>query len=180
VILRVGVLAALVAVALAGCGGKKSATCEPRAGAGTQLRSSDAMGESIGYLTAVRVETEDCVDRVTFDFRRGAGSPGFHAEYLPASQALVQDGSGARVPVDGSAFLVVRITPAATAEPKGDGLHFTYTGPKRIRVDDGRSLREVVKTGDFEAQLTWVLGLEARRPFTADASSPSRLVIEVG
>ena len=176
---RLAVLVALAALLLSGCGGKKSAACEPPAGATTNARSAEPSSQSIAYLTDVRVETEDCVDRVTFEFRND--TPGFRAQYLPRSQALVQDGSGAHVPVEGSAFLVIRMSPAATAEAKGDQLHFTYTGPKRIPVDDGRFLREVVKTGDFEAAVTWVLGLSERRPFTADASSsPSRVVIEIG
>ena len=50
-----------------------------------------------------------------------------------------------------------------------------------IRVEDGKFLREVVKTGDFEAAVTWVLGLSERRPLTASvSSSPSRVVVEIG
>jgi hypothetical protein len=178
---RLGAVAvvALAVLAISGCGGHKSAACKPPTGTGP--RTGAATGQPVSYLTAVEPESDDCVDRVTFEFRDEGRHPGFRVQYLPASQAQVQDGSGAHVPVAGSAFLVVRMEPAATAEAKGDQLHFTYTGPRRIRVDDGRHLREVVKTGDFEAAVTWVLGLSERRPFSADASSsPSRVVVEIG
>jgi hypothetical protein len=174
----VGVVA-LVALAMSGCGGHKSSSCEPPTA--TALQTGDALGNAVTYLTAVEPKAGDCVERVTFEFRDDGRHPGFRVQYLPRSQALAQDGSGAHVPVAGSAFLVVRMEPAATAEAKGDQLDFTYTGPRRIRVEDGKFLREVVKTGDFEAAVTWVLGLSERRPFAASvSSSPSRVVVEIG
>jgi hypothetical protein len=36
----------------------------------------------------------------------------------------------------------------------------------------------VVKTGDFESVVTWVIGLESERPFTTDASD-SQLVVKI-
>jgi hypothetical protein len=39
-------------------------------------------------------------------------------------------------------------------------------------------IEEVVKTGDFEGVVTWVIGLDRKRPFTT-ASSDSALVVEI-
>jgi hypothetical protein len=62
----------------------------------------------------------------------------------------------------------------------GDSLTFTYTGPRRLRPDGGRFVRDVVKSGDFEAVVSWVIGLPEERPFTVStASSPPRLILDV-
>ena len=39
-------------------------------------------------------------------------------------------------------------------------------------------MRDVVKTGDFEAMVTWVIGLDKKLPFTTSASL-SQLVVEI-
>jgi hypothetical protein len=41
-------------------------------------------------------------------------------------------------------------------------------------------VRDVVKSGDFEAVVSWVIGLPEERPFTVStASSPPRLILDV-
>ena len=53
----------------------------------------------------------------------------------------------------------------------GDQLDFTYTGPRRLQPEDAEHVEEIVKTGDFEAVVTWAIGLAEERPFhvrTAD------------
>jgi hypothetical protein len=172
-------MAALLAAA---CGsGAKQATCGPLPQAGAGERTGPG-GPEQGYLTDVTADAEDCVDRVTFDFRPGGGGrPGYRVRYLPARQALVEDGSGRPVRAEGSAFLVVRFEPALTAEASGDQLVRTYTGPRRLRPSEARFVNEVIKTGDFEAVVTWVIALDEKRPFCAVASSsPPRLVVEIG
>ena len=39
-------------------------------------------------------------------------------------------------------------------------------------------LREVAQTGDFEAQVTWAIGLDNKHPFTVTASD-DELVVEI-
>jgi hypothetical protein len=120
---------------------------------------------------------------VTFTFASGGGGgvPGFRIGYAPAAAAQTEDGSGRRVPVDGSAFLVVRLEPAATAKASGEGLEFTYDGPRRLPLAGGHAVREVVKTGDFEAVVSWTVGLDRRRPFrVVSSASPPRVTVEVG
>ena len=76
----------------------------------------------------------------------------------------------------GDAFLVVKLMPAMTAKINGDQVTKTYTGPRR--VPGSGSVQEVVKTGDFEGVVTWVIGLDQERPFTTEVSD-SQLVVEI-
>ena len=125
-------------------------------------------------LTDVRVGTEDDVSRVVFEFEGGV--PGFAVEYV--DPPITSDGSGETVQVEGAAFIQVRMEPASGVDLSGETFEETYTGPDRIRGSG--PVNEVVRTGDFEANLTWVLGLDSDVPFrvvTLDA--PSRIVIEM-
>jgi hypothetical protein len=79
------------------------------------------------------------------------------------------DASGAPVTVSGSAFVRLRCEPAygydfASGKP-------TYTGPKQITASGTQHVRELVQTGDFEGVLTWIIGLDAQRPFAAATAS---------
>jgi hypothetical protein len=132
------------------------------------------------FLTDVQLEADACSDRVAFTFRdHGSALPGYTVSYEPESTAKVEDASGRHIEVAGTAFLVVRLMNVMTAEISGEDVTPTYTGPRRIPGDETRFVREVVKTGDFEAVVTWVIGVEGKRPFNATASG-SRLVIDVG
>jgi hypothetical protein len=133
-------------------------------------------------LTDVTATGDACVDRLTFSFRNDrAEAPGYRVEYRPRDAALVEDGSGNRLSAEGTAFLVVRIDPAATADISGGELVFTYKGPRRFKPDGTTHVRELVKTGDFESVVTWAVGLDARRPFSVStSSSPPQLVLEIG
>ena len=189
--------AALLAVLLivAGCGGSTTPTattqpagsttaeaCPPNAGAGTGPQSSSGKPSDTMLLTAVKVDSDTCSDRVVFDFRPdSAEKPGFRVEYRPAEEAQTEDASGRHIPVAGKAFLVVRFEPAATADLSGAKVERTYTGPRRLQPAGTRFVREIVKTGDFEAVLTWTIGLSEQRPFTVTSfGSPPRLTIEIG
>jgi hypothetical protein len=171
-------LAALAAAAVAGlaagCGGG-STDCLQSAGTGLVRQAANA---GTAYLTGISVAQADCADRVTFTF---AGRvPGYRIEYRPAAEAQTEDASGRHVPVAGNAFLVVRLADAQTARANADGsLGRTYTGPGRVRASGTHHLREVVKTGDFEAVITWTIGVDGKRPFAVSASGRS-LVVDVG
>ena len=131
------------------------------------------------FLTDVEVEIEDCVERVTFKFEESEPGPGYDASYQPEEVAKIEDGSGDPVAVAGGDFLVVRMFPAMTAEIEGEDLRRTYEGPRNIPAPvEARMIREVAQTGDFEAQVTWVIGLDNEHPFTATASD-DELVIEI-
>jgi hypothetical protein len=188
--------AVLVTVALTGCGGmsddesasttpgtteatESTADCQPPAGAALTPRKSAADESSeTRYLEGVFLQTANCSENVTFEFKEQAPGPGFEVSYQPASAAKIEDASGNPVAVAGGAYLVVKLTPAMTARIDGDQVTKTYTGPRRLTVSDDSIVRDVVKTGDFEGVVTWVIGLDRKRPFTTDPFD-SQLVIEI-
>ena len=94
---------------------------------------------------------------------------------------LYEDGSGDRVDVAGSAFVVVRMERASGFDLETGEGELVYQGPRRLTgLRAGTStVREVVRTGDFEAVLTWAVGLADRvgfRVLTLDDSA--RLVVD--
>ncbi len=135
-------LAVLVAAAalVAGCGGSHTASVP-----------------TVALLTGVQVDGTSA----TFEFR---SKPGSVRTYFRPRAQIVESGSGRKVPLRGEAFLVVSFSPAATAEADASSVTFSYTGPKRLRPASSGPVREVVKIGDFEAQLDWAIGLDRRRP----------------
>jgi len=188
-------IAIATALLLAGCGGgngsgeqpgpsTRTATTPdcpplPRASTEKKERPAPASVPTI-FLTDVQVEAAECADRVAFTFRDHTGAlPGYTVSYEPESTAKIEDASGRRIEVAGTAFLVVRMMNVMTAEISGDKVTPTYTGPRRITPDGTRFVREVVKTGDFEAVVTWVIGLDGKRPFAATASG-AQLIVDVG
>lgn len=119
-------------------------------------------------LMDVRLEPLGRADRIGFTFA-GDAVPAF--EIAPAEPPFVQDASGLPVDVPGRAFLRVRF-------PFATGME-TYEGPAAL-VGSGSGLVSLVRTGDFEAVLTWVVGTSAPscvRVSTLDA--PVRLILDV-
>jgi hypothetical protein len=164
---------AAAALAAAGCGDGGRRACLPDGGT-APVSSEQTAGTE--YLTGVSAARRGCADRIELRFADAV--PGYRVEYLPAAQAKTEDASGRHVAIPGSAFLVVRLTGAATARTDGAAVSPTYSGPRRIAVD-GHHARALVKTGDFEAVVTWVAGLDAKRPFAVSETDTS-LVVEVG
>lgn len=112
-------------------------------------------------LTAVEVTPQPGFDRVAFRFE-GSGTPLVDVGYVTEVRA---DGSGDPVAVEGEAFLSVRMEPASTVDLSGEDFERTYTGPDRVRAEGTAAVTEVVRTGDFEANLTWVIGARDEVPF---------------
>ncbi|HEY5076542.1 MAG TPA: hypothetical protein VIJ48_03475 [Acidimicrobiia bacterium] len=114
---------------------------------------------------------DKCVDHVIFDFTgKGTDPPGYSVTY--GTPPFVSDGSGAPVAVAGNAFVVVKVKP-------GYGYDFetgtqSYKGPKSVPVGPANHVRAIVETGDFEGVLTWVIGLDAKRPFSVEATGTPR------
>jgi hypothetical protein len=135
---RLALALPVAAAVLAGCGG-----------------SSHNAVPATALLTAVRVGGTS----ITFDFK----SPPLHvrAAYQPKSR-IVESGSGAPVPLKGTAYVVIHFEPAATADIESDHVKPTYTGPRRL-AGPGPVL-ETAKSSDFEADLAWAIGLDHRLP----------------
>jgi hypothetical protein len=184
-------LAVVFVLLLAGCGGDdessegsdsttSTAQCEPQSGASLSKKVSPVLQDRpTMYLTDVEVEVEDCLERVIFKFEPSDPGPGYDVSYKPAEVAKIQDGSGKSLAIAGDDFLVVRMFPAMTAKIDGEDVVPTYDGPRSIPApSDAKTLREVAMTGDFEAQVTWAIGLDNKHPFTVTASD-DELVVEL-
>jgi hypothetical protein len=118
-------------------------------------------------LTAVRERSDGCVDHIVFDFMgKYPEAPGYSITY--GTPPFAHDGSGAPVAVAGNAFIVVRLSPAYGYDFE-TGVQ-TYNGARRIAANGANHVTEVVETGDFEAVVTWVIGLDTKRPFTVEAT----------
>jgi hypothetical protein len=133
-------------------------------------------------LTDVRVGVHDCYERVTFEFKpqRGEadGPVTWKAAYEPGP--ITEDGSGRTVSVKGSAFLVVTMT-ATGADLSQEAAPATYTGPASLVAEGATRIQQVRRTGDFEAVLTWVIGLDRQRPFKVTTQEgPARVIVDVG
>lgn len=142
---------------------------------GTETVTAPAKIAETALLVRVAVAGHDGYDRIVFQFRNGL--PGYRVEYV--EPPLREDGSGNLVKLDGDAFVVVRMEPASGFDlsvPEGE---LIYTGPRRIAGDGTSVVREVVRTGDFEAVLTWAIGLDGRVPFRVlTLDEPARIVVD--
>jgi hypothetical protein len=150
---------------------------DPLEGAGTEPVVGDPAGSTIALVVRVAIGRHEGYDRVVFQFRNAV--PGYRVEYV--EPPLREDGSGNRVAVEGGAFVVVRMEPASGFDlsvPEGE---LVYKGPRRLSgADAGTSVvREVVRTGDFEAVLSWAVGLSDRVDFRVTTlQDPPRLVVD--
>jgi hypothetical protein len=191
-------LAVVLVLLLAGCGGSddessegsdsttSTAQCESQSGASLSKKRSPVLHDRprmqdlpTMYLTDVQVEVEDCAERVIFKFEPSEPGPRYDVSFKPAEVAKIQDGSGKLLAIAGEDFLVVRMFPAMTAKIDGEDVEPTFDGPRSIPAPtDAKMLREVAMTGDFEAQVTWAIGLDNKHPFTVTASD-DELVVEI-
>ena len=127
----------------------------------------------VATLVAVRTGVDAAgVERVVLEFAEGA-MPGYGIEYVADPRAC---GSGDPVRVAGGAHLVVRLTPARAHSDAGES-----TIAARTLAPNGSALRELAVSCDFEATLTWVLGVDRQRPYRVHMlASPPRVVVDLG
>jgi hypothetical protein len=131
-------------------------------------------GEPGPSLTNVRFGAHPGYTRIVLDFV-GHGVPEYFIRY--ETGPFLSDGAGEPVEVEGDAFLAVTITPGATYDP--EDMSPTYEGHHRLvpRLDP---IVEMVLTGDFEATLTWVIGLTDQKGFRVFVlDDPLRVVIDI-
>jgi hypothetical protein len=150
---------------------------DPLEGAGTDPVSGEAQLEEIALLERVAIGRNEGFDRVVFQFRNGL--PGYRVEYV--RPPIREDGSGNRVEVEGNAFVLVRMELASGFDvATGEG-ELVYTGPRRLSGPDAGTsvVREIVRTGDFEAVLSWAVGLEDRVDFrVVTLQNPARIAVD--
>lgn len=167
------IVAAVIALAvLAAACGSRPADSPPLTDASTADVRAAGTG-AMGHLAAVRLARNDGFDRLVLEFTDLV--PGYTIGYRPLPAQ--QDASGNEIPLPGANALVqVALTPATgdgwTGEPR------TYSGPPTVTADTS-VVTQAKAAGDFEAVLTWVVGLRTKVPFrvlTLDA--PPRLVVD--
>lgn len=140
----------------------------------TGFPSSDA---SVAYLTDVRLAGHEGFDRFVLELD-GDEPPAYRIGYV--DPPIRQDGSGRPVEVDGGAVLSVRLTPATGVDLTSTEPVQTYAGPDAVEAPYVEVIAEAVAVSDFEAQLTWAIGVDEERPFAvAFFEDPLRLVVDV-
>jgi hypothetical protein len=190
------VLATLVAAA--GCGGSGKSTAasdgsttsattssttttaadtDPLTGAGTTTVEGAASGQETELLERIALGRHEGYDRVVFQFKNQL--PGYRVSYV--QPPLKEDGSGNPVSVAGNAVVVVRMEPASGFDLNTGEGQLVYQGPKRIQGSSAGTsvVQELVRTGDFEAVLSWAIGLSDKVDFrVTTAPSPARLIVD--
>jgi hypothetical protein len=149
--------------------------CPPLAG-GTTGPTEHATTSATALLRDVQLTTGDCTDSVAFTFdASGPDAPGYRIEYVPGP--ITQDASGEPVTVAGGAYLSVRFEPAYGFDfETGED---TYPGPGRVSSPGALFVQEVVQTGDFEAVLNWVIGVDQQRPYEVTATGTTTVTVTI-
>lgn len=131
----------------------------PRSGAGAAVLRDVRTGRQAGF------------DRVVFEFEGSV--PGYHVEYV--DRPVRQCGSGTAVEVAGDGWLEVRMMPAHAHTEAG-----RPTIERRKRSLRYPVLRELESTCDFEAVVTWVLGVASPNRYRVlELQDPPRLVVDI-
>jgi hypothetical protein len=132
--------------------------------------ATPAGAQSVPTLVAVRAGGHPGFDRVVFEFRDGL--PTHRVRYV---DRLVQDGSGNVVSVAGAADLEVVFEGANAHDDSG-----APTVARRRFSPGLTAVKEVAQVSDFEAVVSYGIGLDRRRPIEVSTlSGPSRLVVDI-
>jgi len=133
---------------------------------------SDSWRGEMPRLVAVRTGYHQGYDRIVFEFS-GDAMPSWWTEYIdrPAHEC----GSGNQRFLAGDAWLQVRFNGTAAHTDAGEP-----TITSRDRKLKLPNMKELALTCDFEATVTWVIGLASPEPYRAvELQNPTRLVIDV-
>ena len=142
---------------------------------GSLVKADPALSQA--KVVNVRSGQHYCFDRLVVDLNGAAA--GYTVRYV---DQVRQDGSGARIPLRGQAFLQVTVNAHAD---DGNG-HSTYNPANKNElstVTGYQTFRQVAWAGGFEGYSSLGLGVRARLPFRvftlAGPDAGSRLVIDV-
>jgi hypothetical protein len=126
----------------------------------------------VARLTDVRAARHEGFDRVVFELGSGA-PPGYHVEYI--DRPVRKCGSGETTEIAGDGWLEVRLEPTDAHTPSG-----SPTIANRNQAVGLEVVKELEQTCDFEAQVTWVLGVQKPNPYRVlTLNDPLRLVVDV-
>jgi hypothetical protein len=132
-------------------------------------------------LVAVRIGTHQGYDRITFEFRAPEPNPGGAAgipryEIRTAKPPHYEDASGLPLEVNGNSFVGIVFHGASGVDFDGRA---TYTGPKVVRAGFDNFV-EAVRSGDFEATLSWILGVRHQTCWQVhELHNPDRVAIDI-
>ncbi|MER7506387.1 GerMN domain-containing protein [Nonomuraea pusilla] len=164
-------LAATAGTALIAAPAQAAGQATAQARAGTAAQASSWRAPATPVLVDVRASHHPGLDRLVFEFR-GRVPAERDVRYVPS---LVADASGRPVSVAGSAVLQVRFEQADGHDRAG---RVTYGPARRTYALPG--VVQVVNTGDFEATLSFGVGLARRAAYRVyTLTSPSRVVVDV-
>jgi hypothetical protein len=149
----------------------------PPASCGPQVGGEDGVYMN---LKDVRVGAHNGFDRIVFEFKEPDPNPAGNGgipryEIRQAKPPFTEDPSDMPIDVEGDAFARIIFQGASGYDFDGNA---TYDGPRRLTPGFG-TLAQVVEGGDFEATMTWLLGLS--RPTCwqiQELHNPERLVID--
>jgi hypothetical protein len=149
----------------------------PPASCGPQVGGEDGVYVN---LKDVRVGAHDGFDRIVFEFQEPDPNPAGNGgipryEIRQAKPPFSEDPSDMPIDVEGDAFARIVFQGASGYDFDGNA---TYDGSRRLTPGFG-TLAQVVEGGDFEATMTWILGLS--RPTCweiQELHNPERLVID--
>jgi hypothetical protein len=134
------------------------------------LGAAPAGAQSTPVLVDVRAGSHPGFDRVVFEFEGEV--PEHTVTYV---DQLVEDGSGNPVSLAGEANLEVVFQGANAHEDDGS----PTVSPRRFSPGL-TAVKEVAQTGDFEAVVSYGIGVDQRRPIKVSTlSEPSRLIVDV-
>ena len=131
-----------------------------------------AQSQGAPLLADVRTGEHEGYDRITFEFE-GDGRPAYRIEYItpPATGC----GSGLPATIAGAALLQARFAPANAHDDQG-----TPTFGSTELTPGLTSIVEAVQTCDFEADVTWVIGLSQEVDFRVlELEDPPRLAVDI-
>ncbi len=133
--------------------------------------AAQAEAESVARLRRIRAGRNEDFDRLVFDL--DGPVPGVRVQYV---DVLRHQGSGDPIPLRGRAVVQVDIHPATAHTEGGDP---TMTDPLPTSTAFA-AFRQLADAGDFEAQLTWGIGVAARTAVRATTlTGPSRVAVDV-
>jgi hypothetical protein len=180
-----------VALVVVGCGERAEPQAQPQPPPAESEPAEDGAAELPGAtcntvnegnpanlpdFVDVETDSSDGVDRITFRFEpqpNAPAKPPWH--FVDFADELVTEGEGKPVRVAGESFVMVSFQAIGT-DLSSETPVKVYTGPERFSPEYP-TLREAVMLGDFEAQVSWGLGLSERACYRVDAG-PDHLTLE--
>ena len=128
--------------------------------------------KSAAVLKQVRTAGHEGYDRTVFEFE-GAEMPGYHVEYI--DKPVRGCGSGNPVNLKGDGWLEIKFSPANAHTEEGKP-----TIENREQTPNHEIIKEIKSTCDFEADVTWVLGVSSPNKYRVlELKNPTRLAVDI-